>query len=86
MGRGERFSEVARTLRFALTLLACRLRLSEGGVDLCSLIIEGWTCDAALEAALGVRNHIESHVRSNAIRHTVDALASRGDEGRAKLR
>ena len=25
-------------------------------------------------------------VRSNAIRHTVDALASRGDEGRGKLR
>jgi len=25
-------------------------------------------------------------VRSNAIRHTVDALASRGDEGRDKLR
>jgi hypothetical protein len=25
-------------------------------------------------------------LRSNAIRHTVDALASRGDEGRGKLR
>jgi len=25
-------------------------------------------------------------LRSNAIRHTVDALASRGDEGRDKLR
>ena len=27
-----------------------------------------------------------NEVRSNAIRHTVDALASRGDEGRGKLR
>ena len=28
----------------------------------------------------------QQEVRSNAIRHTVDALASRGDEGRGKLR
>jgi hypothetical protein len=28
----------------------------------------------------------ETNLRSNAIRHTVDALASRGDEGRDKLR
>ena len=27
-----------------------------------------------------------TNLRSNAIRHTVDALASRGDEGRDKLR
>ena len=31
-------------------------------------------------------NTEEQDVRSNAIRHTVDALASRGDEGRDKLR
>jgi hypothetical protein len=29
---------------------------------------------------------LHDNLRSNAIRHTVDALASRGDEGRGKLR
>jgi hypothetical protein len=29
---------------------------------------------------------VSENLRSNAIRHTVDALASRGDEGRDKLR
>ena len=29
---------------------------------------------------------VSKNLRSNAIRHTVDALASRGDEGRDKLR
>ena len=33
----------------------------------------------------GAERHDEN-LRSNAIRHTVDALASRGDEGRDKLR
>ena len=42
----------------------------------------------AARRAQGVRNQhrTTNELRSNAIRHTVDALASRGDEGRAKLR
>ena len=37
-------------------------------------------------AAHRVRLVCANNLRSNAIRHTVDALASRGDEGRGKLR
>jgi hypothetical protein len=63
----------------------------------CSLTIDAWMVCPGREARTGVRNQHRSFepiagtsdneiVRSNAIRHTVDALASRGDEGRDKLR
>ena len=55
----------------------------------CSLTIEMMdVLRMAARRAQGVRNQhrTTNELRSNAIRHTVDALAPGGDEGRGKLR